>query len=76
MLSEIAVDAGHVEVSLVLPCLGCPALVMLKENVKRQVLRIDGVDSVGVRIDWGARWDRSLMSDRAKTYAAKSGYRI
>ncbi|MFK8030163.1 MAG: metal-sulfur cluster assembly factor [Gammaproteobacteria bacterium] len=77
MLSKVKVeDDGDVEVSLVFPCMGCPAFTMLKESVKTQVKRVDGVGQVKVRVDWEASWDRSLMSDRAKTYAAKSGYRI
>ena len=77
MLSKVELDAGgDVDVSLVFPCMGCPAFTMLKESVKRQVERIDGVREVRVKVDWDARWDRSMMSERAKEYAAKSGYRI
>ena len=77
MLSGVQTDThGNVEVALVFPCLGCPAFTMLKENVKRQVQRVAGVGNVRVRVDWETRWDRSSMSDRAKRYAAKSGYRI
>ena len=77
MLSAVrADDEGNVDVSLVFPCLGCPAFTMLKENVRRQVQRLNGVGEVRVRVDWETRWDRSLMSDRAKRYAARSGYRI
>ena len=77
MLSKVEVDgSGDVDVSLVFPCMGCPAFTMLKENVKRQVSRVDGVGNVRVKVDWNAKWDRSSMSDRAKDYAAKSGYRI
>ena len=77
MLSNVELGAdGCVDVSLVFPCLGCPAFMMLKENVRRAVGRVDGVRSVHVRVDWDAKWDRSLMSERAKEYAAKSGYRI
>jgi metal-sulfur cluster biosynthetic enzyme len=49
---------------------------MLKNDVKRQVQRVDGVREVRVRFDWEAKWDRSQMSARAKEYAASSGYRI
>ncbi|MFK7888498.1 MAG: metal-sulfur cluster assembly factor [Gammaproteobacteria bacterium] len=76
MLSQVRVDNGDVDVSLVFPCMGCPAFTMLKESVKAQVMRVDGVTGVKVRVDWEAKWDRSLMSSRAKEYAAKSGYRI
>lgn len=77
MLSRVDLaDDGDVDVSLVFPCMGCPAFTMLKENVKQQVRRVDGVRDVRVRVDWDAKWDRSMMSERAKEYAAKSGYRI
>lgn len=77
MLSKVEIDeAGAVDVSLVFPCMGCPAFTMLKENVRRQVRRVDGVNDVRVKVDWEAKWDRSSMSDRAKQFAAKSGYRI
>ena len=77
MLSGVQADAeGNVDVALVFPCLGCPAFTMLKENVRRQVQRVEGVGEVRVRMDWEARWDRAMMSDRAKRYASRSGYRI
>jgi metal-sulfur cluster biosynthetic enzyme len=77
MLTDVCVEpSGDVEVSIVFPCMGCPAFTMLKENVKKQVQRIEGVKSVRVKVDWEAHWDRSMMSERAKQYAAKSGYRI
>lgn len=77
MLSKVELaPGGDVDVSLVFPCMGCPAFTMLKENVRQQVGRVAGVSNVRVRVDWGARWDRSLMSERARKYAAKSGYRI
>ena len=67
---------GNVEVSLALPCLGCPALAMLKEGVMAKVRALPGVGDVRVRIDWGARWERSMLSERAREAAARSGYRI
>ena len=77
MVSDISVgNEGDVEVSIVFPCLGCPAYTMLKEQVRRQVSRVDGVKSVRVKVDWEGRWDRSMMSDRAKLYAQQHGYRI
>ncbi len=77
MVSDISIGNGEdVEVSIVFPCLGCPAYTMLKEQVKQQVTRLDGVKSVRVKVDWEGRWDRSQMSDRAKRYAQQHGYRI
>ena len=69
-------EEGDVEVSIVFPCLGCPAYTMLKEQVKHHVARVDGVKSVKVKVDWEAHWDRPQMSERAKQYAQQHGYRI
>ena len=77
MVSDISIGKeGDVVVSIVFPCLGCPAYTMLKEQVKHQVSRVNGVKSVQVKVDWEGRWDRSQMSDRAKRYAQQHGYRI
>ena len=77
MVSDISIEnEGDVEVSIVFPCLGCPAYTMLKEQVRHQVSRVAGVKSIRVKVDWEGRWDRSQMSDRAKLYAQQHGYRI
>ena len=77
MLRDINVSAeGDVEVSIAFPCMGCPAMTMLKEQVKHQVNRLDGVKKTKVKVDWAAQWDRSQMSDRARAYAQDHGYRI
>ena len=77
MVSDISTgNDGDVEVSIVFPCLGCPAYTMLKEQVRHQVSRVPGVRSVRVRVDWEGRWERSQMSDRARRYAQQHGYRI
>ena len=77
MLSDVAIsDDGDVDVSIVFPCMGCPAFTMLKENVRKQVARVPGVGDIRVRVDWSAAWDRGQMSERAKKYAADRGYRI
>ena len=77
MVSDISIGKqGDVEVSIVFPCLGCPAYTMLKEQVRHQVSRVDGVKSVQVKVDWEGHWDRSQMSERARLYAQQHGYRI
>ena len=77
MVRDVVIGAGgDVEVSIVFPCLGCPAYTMLKEQVRHQVSGVAGVKSVRVKVDWAARWDRSQMSARARQYAQQHGYRI
>ena len=77
MLRDVDVsEAGDVEVAIAFPCMGCPAMTMLKEQVRHQVSRVKGVNSIKVKVDWAAQWDRSEMSERAWEYAQSHGYRI
>lgn len=77
MVRDVSVSGdGEVEVAIAFPCLGCPAMTMLKEQVKQQVSRVEGVKKIKVKVDWAAQWDRSQMSERAKEYAQSHGYRI
>ena len=77
MLRDIDISSdGDVEVSIAFPCMGCPAMTMLKEQVRHQVSRLEGVKKIIVKVDWAAQWDRSEMSERAREYAQSHGYQI
>ena len=77
MVRDVSVSGdGEVDVAIAFPCMGCPAMTMLKEQVREQVARVHGVKKIKVRVDWAAKWDRSDMSERAKEYAQSHGYRI
>jgi len=52
MLDDIRVNKdGVVDVDLRVPCPGCPALVMMEEQVEERLMQIPGV--AGVRVDAG-----------------------
>ena len=60
MVKEVIVDGVNVEVNLVLTTNICPMAEYLKDQVRRKVLSVGGIEKVSVNIlDEPWSWDRS-----------------
>lgn len=69
-------DAGHVEIGMVFPCIGCPAWSLIQHDIKSEIGSVAGVENVDIKIDWDKPWARADMSDHAREHAQSHGYRI
>jgi len=59
LVKEVIVDGSNVDVDLVLTTNLCPLVEYLKEQVKRKVLSVGGIERVSVNIlDEPWNWDR------------------
>ncbi|AKB78460.1 Serine acetyltransferase [Methanosarcina horonobensis HB-1 = JCM 15518] len=59
-VKEVIVDGANVDVNLVLTTSSCPVIEYFKDQVKRKVLSINGVENVNVNIlDEPWKWDRT-----------------
>ena len=77
MVGNITVDkSGTATISLVFPCVGCPAFDVIQHDAKQAALRIPGVNLVKIKLDWAASWDKTKMSDAARERAKNHGYVI
>lgn len=77
MLRGIEVsDAGNVTVELGIPCLACPGVSMLKEEITRAVMAIPGARSVDVREGWHHRWTADMVDEPARIYMRKYGVSV
>jgi len=77
MLRNIDVSqAGDVTVSMVFPCIGCPAWNMIQEEIRETAAGLDGVRSVQVRVDWTQKWTKDDLAESAKDRARSYGYVI
>ena len=77
MITNIDIDdQANVAISMVFPCIGCPAWTLIQDNIKSEVGAISGVKSVSVSVDWAHVWNREDMSKKAKQHAQTHGYRI
>ncbi|MBX3596686.1 MAG: metal-sulfur cluster assembly factor [Rhizobiaceae bacterium] len=69
-------DTGEVTVSMVFPCIGCPAWSMIQEEMRETISALEGVRSVRVRVDWTEKWTKDDLSESARDRAHSFGYVI
>lgn len=77
MLRNIAIsEAGEVTVELGIPCLACPGVSMLKEQITSVVMAIPGARSVEVREGWHHRWTADMVDGPTRIYMRKYGVNV
>lgn len=77
MVSSVSLDTnGKAIISLVFPCVGCPAFDLIQHDAKQAVQSVPGITSVEIKLDWAADWSKSKMSDSARSLAKEHGYVI
>ncbi len=77
MLRGIRIDAdGDVDVSIVFPCVGCPAYELIRQDIRSSVGAVDGVKDVRIKVDWSESWNKTDMAESAVERAKIHGYVI
>ena len=59
-------DDKKVNVEMTLTSPNCPVAESLPKKVKDNILKIDGVDDVDLKIVWDPPWTQDMMSESAK----------
>ena len=77
MLRDIEIDAdGDVKVQVCIPCMGCPGVGMLRENVREAVLSVPGVKNVAVEEGWHLPWSRDMIDPDDQEQLRASGIQV
>lgn len=66
-------DDGGVRVRLCIPCLACPGVGMLRDDIEEALLVLDGVTSVVVDEGWHNRWTPDMVDDEARDLMRRYG---
>lgn len=66
LVYDIQVNGDVVNVKMTLTSQGCPAHTLITEEVKRQLLTLEGVREANVEIVWEPPWDPSRISSAAR----------
>jgi metal-sulfur cluster biosynthetic enzyme len=68
VVEDVRVDGSHVAVDLVLTSGWCPFVASMSSAIPDRLKRLDGVETVDVRVVWDPVWtmDRLSPSARAK----------
>ncbi len=77
MLSDVTVGAdGQVTVALCLPCMACPAVSYLCEQVRQAIACRDGVTEVDVVTAWHLRWEPESVDEDARLLMRTHGIQL
>ena len=61
---EIKEDKAVIEMTLTSP--NCPVAESLPKNVKDNILKIEGISDVDLKLVWNPPWTKDMMSEAAK----------
>lgn len=77
MLREIDIEAGGVvRVQLCIPCLGCPGIGMLRDNIEQAVGALAGVSRVVIDEGFHLRWSRDMVEPETRALMRDNGIQI
>ena len=60
------VDDGNVNVEMTLTSPNCPVAESLPRSVKKNILQVEGVKEVDLKLVWDPPWNKDKMSEAAK----------
>lgn len=77
MLREVSVDAdGHVSIELAIPCLACPGVNMLKDDIVRAVGDVRGATGVTIDEGWHHEWHVDMIEPDAQHLMRSYGIQL
>ena len=77
MLREINITQdGIVNVQVCIPCMGCPGVGMLRENIREAVITLSGVTDVIVEEGWHLQWSRDMIEPEVQEMMRVNGIQV
>ena len=67
LIYDVSIIEKNVKVKMTLTTPNCPVAESLPKEVKESIMEIDGVDKVDLDLVWEPPWDKSMMSEAAKS---------
>jgi metal-sulfur cluster biosynthetic enzyme len=66
VVEDVRLDGSHVAVDLVLTTGWCPFVASMSSAIPDRLKRLDGVDTVDVKVVWDPVWTMDRLSDSAR----------
>jgi len=66
VVEDVRVDGAHVDVDLVLTSGWCPFVVSMSDAIPERLRRMDGVETVEVKVVWDPVWTTDRLSASAR----------
>jgi metal-sulfur cluster biosynthetic enzyme len=66
VVEDVRLDGSHVDVDLVLTTGWCPFVASMSSAIPDRLKRLDGVETVDVKVVWDPVWTMDRLSDTAR----------
>jgi metal-sulfur cluster biosynthetic enzyme len=60
------VEARAAQLKITYTAMGCPAMDMIQDDIRRRLLQEPGVERVDIDVVWDPVWTRERLSDHAR----------
>jgi len=64
---------GVASLAITYTAMGCPAMEMIQDDIRRRLLREPGVERVDIEVTWDPVWNRSRLSPQARAAMLELG---
>jgi len=71
MIYGVEVNDGRVKIIMTFTASGCPAVDMIKEDIREKLEELKGVKSVNIEVVWSPPWTKEMLTDDG-IYALKT----
>jgi metal-sulfur cluster biosynthetic enzyme len=66
VVEDVRVDGAHVDVDLCLTTGWCPFVLSMSDAIPERLRRMEGVDTVDVKVVWDPVWTMDRLSESAR----------
>ena len=66
VVEDVRLDGSHVDVDLVLTTGWCPFVASMSSAIPDRLKRVDGVETVDVKVVWDPVWTMDRLSEEAR----------
>ena len=63
LIRGVEVDGSTARIKLTYTCMGCPATDMIQDDIRERLLRMEGIEEVGIEEVWDS-WSRENISEK------------
>ena len=76
----LIVSVGYAErtarLTITYTAMGCPAMDMIQDDIRRRLLLEPGIDAVDIRVTWDPAWTRKRLTEQAKDAMRELGIAV
>jgi metal-sulfur cluster biosynthetic enzyme len=76
LIYGVEADGSEVGIEMTLTYSGCPARDMLQDTVRERVRKVEGVESVDLRLVWSPEWNVEMVTEPGRERLREFGLSI